>query len=68
MKRKVLLILTLTFLVLSVFTISAFAQSKAGTAAAPELLIPLGAPQVAMSGAVVSSWGAAGSSGSWPGS
>jgi hypothetical protein len=54
MKRKVLLILTLSFLVLSVFTVSAFAQSKAGTSAAPELLIPLGAPEVAMSGAVVS--------------
>jgi len=54
MKRKVLLILTLTFLVLSMFTISAFAQSKAGTSAAPELIIPLGAPEVAMSGAVVS--------------
>jgi len=54
MKRKVLLILTLIFLLLSVFTISAFAQSKAGTSAAPELVIPLGAPEVAMSGAVVS--------------
>ncbi len=54
MKRKVLLILTLSFLVLSMFTISAFAQSKAGTSAAPELLIPLGAPEVSMSGAVIS--------------
>ena len=55
MKRKVLLILTVSFLVLSMYFVPAFAQTKAGTSAAPELIIPLGARSTAMSGAVISS-------------
>ena len=54
MKRKVLLILTLSILVLSFNFVPAFAQSKAGTSAAPELIIPLGARSTAMSGAIIS--------------
>ena len=54
MKKIVLLaLIVLTIVLLS--TVSLIAQSKAGTSAAPELLIPIGAKNVAMSGAGISS-------------
>ncbi len=55
MKRKVLIIVTVISCLLLVWTVTAPAQGKAGTSAAPELNIPIGAKDVAMSGATVSS-------------
>jgi hypothetical protein len=55
MKRKVLILLTVIGSLLFVWTVTAPAQGKAGTSAAPELNIPVGAKDVGMSGANISS-------------
>jgi hypothetical protein len=54
MKKIVLITLVLVTLAL-LGTMQSLAQSKAGTSAAPELLIPIGAKNVAMAGAGISS-------------
>jgi hypothetical protein len=55
MKMRVILLLMMINVLLLAVTTLAIAQDRAGTSAAPELLIPLGAKEVAMSGATVSS-------------
>ena len=53
--KKIVLIALIVINIVLLSAVSLMAQSKAGTAAAPELLIPIGAKNVAMSGAGISS-------------
>lgn len=55
MKRIVLVSITIMCALLLALTTTTLAQGKAGTSAAPELNIPIGARDVAMSGAAISS-------------
>jgi hypothetical protein len=55
MKDKVFLILTMLLLSVLCFSTIGQAQDKSGTSAAPELLIPVGARNVGMAGAGISS-------------
>jgi hypothetical protein len=53
--KKIVLIALLVIIVVLLCAVSLIAQNKAGTSAAPELLIPIGAKSVAMAGSNISS-------------